>query len=76
VIDGPRSDNVWILAARYTSLRVVLFAIPFLLLLLTPLDKIVDVAIGIVVSSIASLLLGRELRVRMEDAWRQRQAAR
>jgi hypothetical protein len=64
--------NFWLLALRYTSLRVSLFALPLIVLLFSPLPKIVDIAIALVISSIAALFFGRGLRDRMVAAWMDR----
>ena len=49
----------------YTALRLGLFAIVFLLLLFTHLATIIDLAIALVVSAVASYPLGRHQRDRM-----------
>ena len=66
------TDNVWLLVLRYSSLRLALFAVPLIVLLFTPLPAIVDVAIALVASAVASLVLGRGLRDRMVVAWNRR----
>lgn len=62
-----------VLIARYTALRLALFAIVVLALLFTSLPGIVDVAIALVVSGVVSLFVGREHRDRMIAAWEVRQ---
>lgn len=62
-------NELAVLIARYTALRVALFALVILALLWTPLPGILDVAIALVVSSVAALLFGRQHRDRMVAAW-------
>ena len=66
-------NELVVLIARYTALRLALFAIVVLALLFTPLPGIVDVAIALVVSGGVSLFIGREHRDRMVAAWETRQ---
>jgi 4-hydroxybenzoate polyprenyltransferase len=66
-------NELAVLIARYTALRIALFAIVVLSLLFTPLPGIVDVAIALVVSGVVSLFIGREHRDRMVAAWETRQ---
>lgn len=65
-------NELAVLIARYTALRLALFAIVVLALLFTPLPGIVDVAIALVVSGAVSLFVGREHRDRMVAAWERR----
>lgn len=65
-------NELAVLIARYTALRVALFALVILALLWTPLPGILDVAIALVVSSVAALLFGRQHRDRMVAAWEAR----
>lgn len=67
-------NELVVLVARYTALRLALFAIVVLALLLTPLPGILDVAIALVVSGVASLFVGRQHRDRMVAAWQARRA--
>lgn len=70
------NNELAVLIARYTALRLALFAIVALALLFTPLPGIVDVAIGLVVSGVASLFVGRQHRDRMVAAWETRRQQR
>lgn len=65
-------NELAVLIARYTALRVALFALVILALLWTPLPGILDVAIALVVSSVAALVFGRQHRDRMVAAWEAR----
>lgn len=62
-----------LLVLRYTALRLSLFAIVVLALLFTGLPGIVDVALALVASGVASLFVGRQHRDRMVAAWAARQ---
>ncbi|MGH3743410.1 MAG: DUF4229 domain-containing protein [Mycobacteriales bacterium] len=69
-------NELAVLIVRYTALRLALFAIVVLALLFTGLPGIVDVAIGLVVSGVVSLFIGRQHRDRMVAAWEARRRDR
>jgi hypothetical protein len=56
----------------YTILRLGLFAVAFLILVFTPLPKIIDIAIALVVSGVLSLKVGRGHRDRMVELFEER----
>lgn len=64
------------LVLSYTALRLGLFAVVFIGLLFTPLDKIISFAIALVASALLSYPLGRQQRDRVAELYAERRPRR